>query len=146
MKMTRKDDRLTMKKVIGEINKEHVVQAEVENFNYTLDWTDVKETQDWEGASPTGVLLVALTGCKLVTAQSFLNRSKFEYGEIKAEINGNFIKGKPNTKLEAQVTIYTDAKLDQDEVAKMIDYLETYCTVASVLHEGNQITTQVELV
>lgn len=143
---TRKDVRLIMKKTIGEISKNHVVQAEVENFNYTLDWTSVKEEQDWEGASPTGVLLVALTGCKLVTAQSFLNRSEVDYEVIRAEVNGNFIKGKPNTKLEAEVTIYTDAKLEETDLPKMIDYLETYCTVASVLHEGNEIITKVELI
>lgn len=134
------------KHLAGSINKNHVVSAETDGFNYKIDWLDMKEEGQAEGASPTGVLLASLAGCNLITAQSFLTKKRYEYARLDIEINGEFIKEDPYTRLKAEVVITTDAKLDEAALEKLEAFIDRHCTVSRVLASSNDITTKIELV
>lgn len=137
---------MAKKTVTGHIVEHYVVKAQSEEFQYTLDFAERAPEGNSQGTSPTGMLLTALAGCHLMTARSYLEGRNILFKELNVKIDGNFINGKTNWSLDADVLLRTDAPLDTKQVNSMEKFIRRHCTVSSVLQAGNQINCHIELV
>ncbi len=136
------------KQVHATITEDHIVDATVDGFVYKIDWTGRKEQSDWQGASAGSVLLTSLAGCNLVTAQSYLIRTKTEYSILELDLDGEYVDvdNEDSTKLVSNVYIKTDAKLDEAGKQALLDFVDKYCTVSRVLARGNDINIELIMV
>lgn len=124
----------------------YVVESSIEGFTYTMDFTERTPDIISQGTSPTGMLLVSLSGCHLMTAVSYLNMKKIDFSVLKAHVEGDFIDEKPEWRLNANVVIETDAKLDDDQLAGINRFIHRHCKVSSILSKGNIINLTFKLV
>lgn len=137
---------MSIKHVTAQLEEPYIVTAISEGFTYTMDYADRNPEGESLGTSPTGMLLTALSGCHAMTARSFLSGKKIPFSKLIIEINGEFTNGRKNWQLNANVTIKTDAQLDDREMETMERFVARNCTVSSVLQTGNEITAQIELI
>ncbi len=134
------------KELEAKISKNHVVEATIDNFTYKIDWTKRKAVEEREGASPGSVLLTSLAGCNLITAQSFLLRAKVEYSILELSMEAEYEEEEEHTVLNAEITMKTDASLDEEQEVELIKFIDKYCTVSRVLARGNNINLKVQYV
>lgn len=133
------------KTVSGEITENYVVKAHSEGFTYTMDFAERTQNALTQGTSPTGLLLSALAGCHLMTARSYLDARHILFNQLKVVIDGDFVNGKTSWTLDAQVTLKTDAQLDNQQLNALEKFIMRHCTVSSILQHGNQIKCLTEL-
>lgn len=124
----------------------YIVQADIEGFSYTMDYTDRMPGFTSQGTSPTGLLLVSLSGCHLMTAVSYLNMKKIEFSQLTAHVAGDFIDKNREWRLDASVELVTDAILNEDQLAGLERFIHRHCKVSSILSKGNNINLNIKLV
>lgn len=137
---------MSEKQVHAEIIDNYVVNAEVEGFEYTMDHSERNKDGESVGTSPTGFLVSAISGCYLMTAKSYFSRNDIEFTQLKVDIKGDFQNDKTNWKLIADITLQTDAKLNDKTLPRLIRFVKRNCTVSNVLNKGdNELNLEVEL-
>lgn len=124
----------------------YIVQADIEGFSYTMDYTDRMPEFTSQGTSPTGLLLVSLSGCHLMTAVSYLNMKKIEFSQLTAHVAGDFIDENREWRLDASVEIVTDAILNEEQLAGLERFIHRHCKVSSILSKGNNVELNIKLV
>lgn len=123
------------------------VDSTIEGFTYTMDYTERNPDLVSQGTSPTGMLIVALVGCHLMTAVSYLNMKKIDFSVLKGTVEADFIDTKEDGwKLDAKVTLTTDAKLDEDKLNGLSRFIHRHCKVSSILSKGNDVTLDYNLI
>lgn len=137
---------MATKKVHGKNTEAYIVETESEGHQYTLDYSSRNPNKESAGTSPTGLLLSSLAGCLLMTARSYLDRSKIEATTLETDITGDFKQSLEGWSLEADVVITTDAELDEQHTESLKQFIDRFCTVSAVLSAGNTINLSVEKV
>jgi uncharacterized OsmC-like protein len=133
-------------KVQGTNTKGYVIETESEGHQYTLDYASRNPNKESAGTSPTGLLLSSLAGCLLMTARSYLDRSKIEAKTLDTEVTGDFKQSLDGWDLEVDAVITTDADLDEQHTKNLKQFIDRFCTVSAVLRNGNTINLSIEKV
>lgn len=134
------------KKIVNATLEEgYVVKAKTEDFTYIMDYAERHPLGESQGASPTGMLLTALSGCHAMTARSFLAGKKIPFNKLTVSVEGDFENGRQRWQLSANVIIRTDAQLDDRQRETMERFIARNCTVSSLLQAGNDIKCSIEL-
>lgn len=124
------------------VKENYLVESEIEGFTYTMDYTERYPDRISQGTSPTGMLIVSLIGCHLMTAVSYLNMKKIDFEVLKGQVEADFIDDKEGWKLEAKVILTTDAKLSEDKIKGLTRFIHRHCKVSSMLSRGNNISLE----
>ncbi|XJS11638.1 OsmC family protein [Aerococcaceae bacterium WGS1372] len=124
------------------VKENYLVESNIEGFNYTMDYTERYPDRISQGTSPTGLLIVSLLGCHLMTAVSYLNMKNIAFDILKGEVEADFIDEKSSWKLDAKVTLITDAKLSEDAINGLTRFIHRHCKVSSMLSHGNDISLE----
>lgn len=132
--------------VEAKVKDNYEVETHIEGFSYTMDYTERTPDLISKGTSPTGMLLVSLAGCHLMTAVSYLNMKKIAFSVLNAQLDGDFIDEKPEWRLDAEVIVETDANLDDSQLAGLERFIHRHCKVSSILSKGNNIKLSFKLV
>lgn len=128
------------------VKENYLVASETEGFNYTMDYTERFPDRVSQGTSPTGLLIVSLVGCHLMTSVSYFNMKKISFDILKGQIEADFVDSKDGWELEAKVIITTDAKLTKDGVQGLSRFIHRHCKVSSMLSRGNNIQVEYRFV
>lgn len=137
---------MATKKVHGKNTENYVIETDSEGHQYTLDYSSRNPNKQSVGTSPTGLLLSSLAGCLLMTARSYLDRSKIEAETLETDIRGDFKQNLDGWTLEADAVITTDAELDEKHTENLKQFIDRYCTVSAVLKNGNKVNFTIEKV
>lgn len=137
---------MSKKKVAATLKDNYVVNAETNGFNYIMDYAERNPVGQSQGASPTGLLLTALSGCHAMTARSFLDGKKIPFKTLDVSVEGDFENGKHSWRLSAKIIITIDSQLDDCQIETMERFIARHCTVSSVLQTGNEIKCFIELI
>ena len=121
------------------------VEAQVENFSYTMDYTEKNPENTSKGASPSDMMLVALSGCHLMTMISFLNLKKIPFTRLKCRIEGEYSYEREGWFLDAQVKLITDANLSPTNLDQAFEFIHRHCKISSILSKNNNIDLAFEL-
>lgn len=125
-------------KCTAKLEGEFKVVAEVEGHQYIMDVpTDVDGTD--LGASPMGLLLVALAGCKLMTARVYARKRRIILEECEAVVTGDYKSKSGNVDLNLTVDQYVKTDASDAEIEKMNEFVDKYCSVSTVLSQANTI-------
>lgn len=128
------------------VKENYLVEADIEGFNYTMDYTERFPDRVSQGTSPTGLLIVSLVGCHLMTAVSYLNMKKIPFDILKGQIGADFVHSSDGWLLEARVVLTTDAKLSEDGIQGLTRFIHRHCKVSSILARGNNIQLEYKFV
>lgn len=135
---------MSRKEVYAKNSEKYVVTATADGHDYTLDYISKNPNQQSEGTSPTGLLLNALAGCKLMTARSYFSRKKMNVDDIEIKITGDFNYTNEGWKLKADAVLLVDTSLNSSQEKELIQFIERFCTVSGVLATGNEINLSIE--
>ena len=135
---------MATKKVHGKNTANYTIETESDGHQYILDYSSRNPNKESAGTSPTGLLLSSLAGCLLMTARSYLDRSKIAADTLEADVTGDFKQSLDGWSLEADAVITTDAELDDQHIENLKQFIDRFCTVSAVLSAGNTINLSIQ--
>ncbi len=125
-------------KCTAKLEGEFKVTAEVEGHQYIMDVpAEVRGTD--LGASPMGMILVALAGCKLMTTRVYARKRGITLEECEAVVTGEYRHKAGSVDLNLTVDAYVKTDATDEEIEKMNEYVDKYCSVHRVLSQANNI-------
>lgn len=120
----------------AESSQYYEVSALADGFSYTLDFPERSEGNA-VGTSPTTLLLVALAGCQLMTARSYLMSQNIAQDTLAVKVSGTFDRQDGEWQVATTVDLHIVADLSERQKAELPRFLKKNCRVASILATGN---------
>lgn len=126
-----------MAKVYGKSEVGKKIEATVNGFDFVLDNPEV------EGPTPGSFLALSLAGCKAMVAKGYFNGRGKEDVIIHIDVETNIKEDRKDASLAAKVELTVEGDVTEEEINRMEEIVEGYCTIQNVLEsENNTIETK----
>lgn len=130
-------------KCTARLEGEFKVTADVEGYQYIMDAPAKVRGTDL-GASPMGLLLAALAGCKLMTTRVYARKNGITLEECEVVITGDYRHKSGDVDLNLTVDEYVKTDASDEQIEEMNEYVDKYCSVHRVLSQANAIGGKIQ--